>query len=1253
MQFGILGSIEVRRTDGDPIAVGGPQVRALLALLALDAGKLVSRERLIDGLYGEDPPGDAAHALQSQVSRLRRALRATAGPATAGPATVGSATAGSGKAGSAATGASAGGPVGTSTGSATSEFVESSPAGYRLAVESGAVDAHRFARLAEQGRNALRDRDPAAAATLLDQALACWRGPALADVLDAPFAEVQVARLDEARLSVLADRAEAALALGDHHSVVATLPELVAAHPLRERLRALLMRALYAAGRQSDALESFEQGRRLLAEELGADPGAELTEAHLAILRADAAPAPAVRRLPAQFTSFIGRETELAQLIPLLARSRLVTIAGPGGTGKTRLSLEVGARVQGEVCVVELAALADGAQVAPAVVAALGGRDSTGGRDPETQLLAMLADRPLLLILDNSEHLVLDTAHLTHRLLRACPGLRVLVTSREPLAITGEAVFPLGQLPIAAPEAALAEQLNSPAIRLFADRAAAAKPGFTVDAGTIGAVRRICARLDGLPLAIELAAARLRTLDIDDIDARLTDRFRLLSRGARTAEPRHATLHAVVAWSWDLLTPAERQLAQRFTIFANGATLAAAQHICNPAIGGETLRGSAENTDTSAENTDTSAERQNAGAENQNAGAENQNVGAENRNAGAEGRNAGAEDQGAGVETWLDDREFPGDVDELLSGLVDKSLVVAVSGRYRMLETIREFGLRELRDSGDHDRLLRAHAEFYLRLAEHSEPALRGPDQLTHLARLTADHDNLQAALHWSARADPALAQRLIASQAWYWWLTGRPGDAPALARRLLTGLSPDIAAGPARTGADTPGTEVLSDPVIPGSRPADLYLARGLGDSGDPHPGFGRTEATSGRAPSDFEGARTGSGRRTELDSGKAGGEFARAKQNSSGDAEEFALCVTVAARGAKAFDAAGHAVAAEYTTVIAQAAAAVARLETPLRRPYLVLLLAFAGERIPGDPDRMRQLFGSDPWSQAFVRLGDGLGLFMSGRAAESEPEFLAALAGFRSIGDRWAIAATLDKLTAVAELRGDHGTALTLIDEAIAMGTELGMVADIADLLSRRGDICAGGDEAERDRARADYERAAELARTIGASDMRANALRGLGDLALDTDRVAARAHYEAALSLPADNSIGAAESRARTLIGLGRLSIAEQDAGQAFSHYRAALDLAVDNSLSPVAASAVEQMAAASFETGAVEATAVLLGAAEGMRGLTRTGDSEVSDLAEQCRKILGDRDFEAAFSRGVALPVDQAVALAQIGPVQDR
>ncbi|MGY2061017.1 ATP-binding protein, partial [Nocardia gipuzkoensis] len=222
-------------------------------------------------------------------------------------------------------------------------------------------------------------------------------------------------------------------------------------------------------------------------------------------------------------------------------------------------------------------------QVAGAIADALGGRDTaphTANADPEARVLAILAERPMLIILDNCEHVIDDAAEVAHRLLRACPGLRVLATSREALRITGETMFPLGQLAISGPDAPPTEQLSAPAVRLFADRAAAARPGFAVDAGTIGAVRRICARLDGLPLAVELAAARLRSLGLDEIEARLEDRFRLLGRGERTAEPRHRTLRGVVEWSWELLDPAERLLAQRFTVFVGGATPAAAARVC-------------------------------------------------------------------------------------------------------------------------------------------------------------------------------------------------------------------------------------------------------------------------------------------------------------------------------------------------------------------------------------------------------------------------------------------------------------------------------------------------------------------------------------------------------------------------------------------------------------------------------------------------------------------------------------------------
>ncbi|MFE3057875.1 BTAD domain-containing putative transcriptional regulator [Nocardia sp. NPDC059239] len=1015
MEFGILGPIEARRADGGPFPIGGPQVRALLAVLALDAGRVVGRERLIDDLYGSEPPGDAGHALQSQVSRLRRALR---------------------------------------TGVGDGEFVESAGAGYRLAVDPESVDALRFARLAAQGRKALRDRDSGAAMTLLDEALGLWRGPALADVRDAPFAESQGARLDEARLAAEEDRAEAALAVGDPQAVVATLSELVAAHPLRERARALLMRALYAAGRQAEALETFEAGRRLLADELGADPSAELMDAHLAILRADEVAAVSNRRLPTPLTSFVGREDELARLVPLVAQARLVTLIGPGGTGKTRLALAAGGRVRGDVCFVELAPLVDGVQAAQAIASALGCRDlsahaAPAPRDFESQLVAMLADRPLLLILDNCEHVVLDIARLAHRLLVACPGLRILATSREALRVTGETLFPVPQLPMAPPDSPLADQLAAPAVRLFADRAAAVRPGFLPDAGTIDLVARICRRLDGLPLAIELAAARLRTLDLPEIDARLTDRFRLLARGDRTAEPRHQTLQAVVAWSWELLDPAEQQLAQRFSVFAGGATTEQARRVCD-----------------------------------------------------------------------IDD------VDDLLADLTDKSLLDIAAGRYRMLETIREFARTRAIESGDHEKTQRAHAEYFADTAETTDPLLRTDTQLQHLARLTTDHDNLQSALHWSATADPALAARLIAAQAWYWWLTGHSGDGPALANRLLPELNSAVRRPAA---AARPHDQPVRRDDVGDRRDADLHEATTLITPTAAPRSDARPPGEERRVPFVAETA-AGHDAPGVGSSVAAEARISRPEWLVAVDAEQYALVVAVAARGRD-----------DLAAEVERAAAGVAAQEHPMRQPHLIFLLALAGGLLPGEPAELRRLFGADDWSQAFLRLGDGMALFMSGQVDESEPEFAAALAGFRRIGDRWAIAAALDKLAAVAERRGDRAASLALIDEAIAVNTELGWAADTADLLTRRGDIHLGG-AAERDAeaARADYERAAELSRTHGAIDMYAGALRGLGDIARAEDPAAARNLYRSVLEIPAGGSIAITEAHERAREGLALLN-----------------------------------------------------------------------------------------------------------------
>ncbi|GLY68549.1 BTAD domain-containing putative transcriptional regulator [Amycolatopsis taiwanensis] len=537
LRVSILGPV-LLSDGGGPIEIRGARLRMLLARLALDAGRVVSVDALVDGLWGADPPADAGNALQSLVSRLRKVL---------GDATLLVGTAG----------------------------------GYRLQLDPGDIDAHRFEELATHGRRELAAGRFGQATDALTEALGLWRGEALSDVLEAPFAQPPAARLADLRAAALEDRFEAELELGHHADVLADLEESGAKYPLRERLAGLRMRALYAAGRQSEALRVYERLRADLADELGVDPSPELAQVHLAVLRGELARPRATRQenLPARLTSFVGRGRELDLIGRSLTSARLVTLVGPGGAGKTRLAVEAAVRhpahERGGVHFVALAGVRDGGDVSGAVLGAL---DS-----PEIRLIAspvpqavdaldriteLLGGGENLLVLDNCEHVIEAAAELAYELLGRMPNLRVLATSRESLAIPGEVLCQLG--PLAQPEA----------VQLFTDRAVGVRAGFTLDGETGGAVAEICQRLDGMPLALELAAARLRSMSARQIAQRLDDRFRLLTSGSRVALPRQRTLRAVVEWSWDLLEKPERVLARRLAVFPAPATISAIEAIC-------------------------------------------------------------------------------------------------------------------------------------------------------------------------------------------------------------------------------------------------------------------------------------------------------------------------------------------------------------------------------------------------------------------------------------------------------------------------------------------------------------------------------------------------------------------------------------------------------------------------------------------------------------------------------------------------
>ncbi|MEQ3553113.1 BTAD domain-containing putative transcriptional regulator [Pseudonocardia nematodicida] len=539
LRISVFGGVRATR-DGEPLALGGPRPRSLVAALVVAGGRPVGEDALIEAAWDGAPPPAARQALHTYVARLRGALE-----------------------------------PGRSVRTAATVLVRNA-AGYALALGPDRVDAWALRDLAARGAAALAEQRPHEAITLLDRAIATAAGAPFADLDGRAFLQAETAALDELRTGVREDRAAAGLAVGADSTLLDELEALTREHPLRERAWELRARALYRAGRQADALATLRAAREVLADELGVDPGPGLREAERAVLAQDPAllhrapaadaPAPAAaaprRALPAPLTSLLGRDADLDGLRADLDAHRLVTVVGPGGVGKTRLALAAARERAGTVWFAELADLsAGGGNLLAAVVAETAGVVTA---QAPAALAAALGDSEALLVLDNCEHVLDAVADLLAVLLPSCPGLRVLATSREPVTLPGEHLHELAPLTPADAEA------------LFVERAGAAAPGWIPSDDERTRVAAVCRALDGLPLAVELAAARSRTLSVAEIADALDDRFGLLVGGPRTAPARHRSVARTVALSVDELSAGQRDLFGRVSLFAGGFDASAA-----------------------------------------------------------------------------------------------------------------------------------------------------------------------------------------------------------------------------------------------------------------------------------------------------------------------------------------------------------------------------------------------------------------------------------------------------------------------------------------------------------------------------------------------------------------------------------------------------------------------------------------------------------------------------------------------------
>ena len=668
LEIRVLGPFEVL-AGGRLADVGGSKRQALLAMLALARGRVVGIDMLVEGLWGTELPAAPRNALHHHIARLRAALG--------------------------------------------DDVIAGSADGYAL--RGALVDAVRFEELLAETRGALRDGDVEAAGDAVALALALWRGPALLGLTETAWFSAEARRLETLRVDALEEDFDVRLALGEHRELASTLRSALADNPFRERLWAQLMLALYRSGRQADALETFQEARRVLADELGLEPGPELRVLQEAILAHDpaiaAVPLDRKRRgnLPARSTSFVGREEELGHVAAILREQRLVTLTGPPGVGKSRLAIETARSLEDAfpdgIWLVDFARAGGAADAVRLLANAVDAR----GADPLARVASRLRNAEALVVLDACEHVLEEAARIVSTLLAECPRLKILATSRETLHVSGEVRLPVAPLGVAA-------------VDLFLERARTARPGFEPDRDAVALAAEIARRVDGLPLAIELAAARMNVLGLVELNS-ILERRAVLLRDGPEADPGRTALRGLVEWSYDLLHADEKTLLQHLAVHRGGASLdslvtVAATHGLNEAT-----------------------------------------------------------------------------VAYLVAALVDKSVVSASfaggAARYDMLDTVREYVLERLGESGGIGAACAAHAEYFAALAEEAWVGLRGADWLDWECRLELENDNFWAALDYACDApDPGVAVRL-GTLGWYFTVAERVSEGRRFLERAM-GVSRD-----------------------------------------------------------------------------------------------------------------------------------------------------------------------------------------------------------------------------------------------------------------------------------------------------------------------------------------------------------------------------------------------------------------------------------------------------------------------------